>query len=114
MPIRINGSSVSPPTNAHLHMFAVLSLTEKREKHQSQQNILRLLLFVLMMTSLGMKAALTIPCLLLFLAIGLVIYSLHQEAENLRVIQTQLIELVRNTPASVLNEMLNSENETDE
>ena len=62
-----------------------------------------------MMTSLGMKAALTILCLLLFLAIGLVIYSLHQEAENLRVIQTQLIELVRNTPASVLNEMLNSE-----
>jgi hypothetical protein len=67
-----------------------------------------------MMTSLGMNAALTILCLLIFLAIGLVIYSLHQEAENLRVIQTQLIELVRNTPASVLNEMLNSENETDE
>ena len=67
-----------------------------------------------MMTSLGMKAALTILCLLLFLAIGLVIYSLHQEAENLRVIQTQLIELVRNTPASVLKEMLDNENETDE
>ena len=94
-----------------IHMFSVLALRQKRLCIQTQINVLRVCLLFLMAASLGMKSALGASAVLLFLAIGLVIYSLHTESENLKVVQAQLVDIIRNTPLQVLNEVLDEQND---
>ena len=96
MPVLIR-TNYQRPLEADLHMYAVLGLVEKREKHTFHQNILRCILCILIMTSLTLKTA-----------IALVIYLLHAESENLRVIHQHLLDLVRNTPESVLETIVST------
>ena len=88
-------------------MFTILSLIEKKQKHTFTQTILHGLLCVLIMTSITLKASLFASCVLLAIAISLVIYLLHSEIANLRIIQSQLLDLVRNTPQEIFDNIVN-------
>ena len=109
MPIVIgrNSSDSSRPDDIQIHMFAILALIEKKQKHTFTQTILHGLLCVLIMTSITLKASLFASCVLLAIAISLVIYLLHSESANLRVIQSQLLDLVRNTPQEIFDNIVN-------
>ena len=46
-------------------------------------------------------------CVLLAIAISLVIYLLHSESANLRIIQSQILDLMRNTPQEIFDNIVN-------
>ena len=110
MPVII-GSDSSRPCDVQIHMYAILALIEKKQKHTFTQSILHGLVCVLIMTSFTLKASLFISCVLKAIAISMVIYLLHAESSNLRVIQNQLLDLVRNTPQTVLDDIMNESEE---
>ena len=110
MPIII-GLNSSRPSDAESHMYAVLALVEKNQKHSFTQTILHGLLGIFIMTSFTLKSSLVISCVLLALAISMVIYLLHAESSNLRIIQNQLLDLVRNTPQTVIDDIMNTSEE---
>ena len=106
MPVII-GTNSQKPSDAEIHMYAVLALVEKKQKHSFTQTILHDLLCFLIMTSFTLKSSLVISFILLASAIAMVICLLHAESENLRIIQTQLLDLERNSPEEVLNDIVN-------
>ena len=110
MPVII-GSNSSRPSDVQIHMYAILALIEKKQKHTFTQSILHGLVCVLIMTSFALKASLFISCVLLAIAISMLIYLLHAESSNLRVIQNQLLDLVRNTPQTVIDDIMNESEE---
>ena len=107
--VSVSPNDIGIEEQTSLHCFGVLSLRAKKHYILGQISLLKWSLFYLIMTSLCLKSALGSSVILLLLAVILIIICLYNESENLRNVQSQLIELVNNTPLQVANALLDDD-----
>ena len=107
MKIRISGGDSHETSQRELSVFAICALTDRREVSRRQLNIIGFALFCAIMASWAIKISLGCAVSLLMICIGFMLYSLYNESRVLRQVQRELLQLLRNTPQSDINEFFN-------
>ena len=107
MPILISGGDSQEASQRELSVFALCALTDKREASKRQINIIGFALFCAIMATWTIKISLGCAISLLMICIGFMLYSLYNESVVLRQVQRELLQLLRDTPQSDIDEFFN-------
>ena len=90
--------------------FSVLSLKQKRDYIRHSIQLEEYLLLFISMATLMLKVAVSSASVLLFTSIGLLVFNLLRDSENLRTVQSQIMRLCSTTQ---YENIVNHEDETD-
>ena len=107
MPILISGGASREASQRELSVFAICALSDRRDASRRQVNIIGFALFTAIMASWSIKISLGCAVSLLMICIGFMLYSLYNESRVLRQVQRELLQLLRNTPQSDIDEFFN-------
>ena len=107
MPILISGGNSQEASQRELSVFAICALTDRREASKRQLNIIGFALFCAVMASWAIKISLGCAVSLLMICIGFMLYSLYNESRVLHQVQRELLQLLRDTPQSDIDQYFN-------
>ena len=107
MPILISGCDSQEASQRELSVFAICALSDRREASRRQLNIIGFALFCAIMASWAIKISLGCAVSLLMICIGFMLYSLYNESRVLRQVQRELLQLLRDTPQSDIDQYFN-------
>ena len=107
MPILISGGDSREASQRELSVFAICALSDRRDNSRRQVNIIGFALFTAIMASWSIKISLGCAVSLLMICIGFMLYSLYNESRVLRQVQRELLQLLRDTPQSDIDQYFN-------
>ena len=107
MPILISGGDSREASQRELSVFAICALSDRRDASRRQVNIIGFALFTAIMASWSIKISLGCAVSLLMICIGFMLYSLYNESRVLRQVQRELLQLLRDTPQSDIDQYFN-------
>ena len=107
MPVLVSGGDSREASQRELSVFAICALSDRRDASKRQVNIIGFALFAAIMASWSIKISLGCAVSLLMICIGFMLYSLYNESRVLRQVQRELLQLLRDTPQSDIDQYFN-------